>query len=109
MTTPLPESRVIPAQLAFLSIYNPSLATSDETFRDQVLFYYSRADKEAKAARKANNGQEVSKEELREQENERLRQIGLAQGMVDFARSFSEGQPVDSVETEKSRIVSTLR
>ncbi|TKX18559.1 hypothetical protein C1H76_9349 [Elsinoe australis] len=105
MTTPLPESRVIPAQLAFLSIYNPSLATSDETFRDQVLFYYSRADKEAKAARKANNGQEVSKEELREQENERLRQIGLAQGMVDFARSFSEGQPVDSVETEKSRIV----
>lgn len=41
----------------------------------------------------------------REEENEKLRQVGLAQGMVDFAKSFADGRPVDSIETEKSRVV----
>ena len=42
----------------------------------------------------------------REEENERLRQIGLAQGMIGFAKTFSDGErPVDSIETDKSRIV----
>lgn len=105
MTSSSTEAKVIPAQLSFLSIFNPSLGKTDETFGDQILFYYSRAVKESKAASKANGAAETSEAELREQENERLRQIGLAQGMVDFARTFANGQPVDSVETEKSRIV----
>jgi hypothetical protein len=42
---------------------------------------------------------------IREQNNEQLRQIGLAQGMVEFGRSFSDGRAVDTVETEKSRIL----
>ena len=105
MSTPQPELRVVPAQLSFLAIYNPSLGPTDETFRDQILFYYSRATKEAKAASKPGRPNAVSQDELREQENERLRQIGLAQGMVDFAGTFSDGEPVDSVETAKSRIV----
>ncbi|KAF2155656.1 hypothetical protein K461DRAFT_318364 [Myriangium duriaei CBS 260.36] len=105
MTATQPELRVIPAQLSFLTIYNPSLGPTDETFRDQILFYYSRVAKEAKAASKTGATNVVSQDELREQENERLRQVGLAQGMVDFARTFSNGQSVDSVETGKSRIV----
>lgn len=40
-----------------------------------------------------------------EERNERLRQIGLAQAMVEFGRSFSGGRAVDSVDTEKSRVV----
>ncbi|GAM82841.1 hypothetical protein ANO11243_008270 [Dothideomycetidae sp. 11243] len=105
MSTSPPELRVIPAQLSFLTIYCPALARSDETFRDQILFYYSRADKEVRAASRAGGATAISEDELREQENERLRQVGLAQGMVDFAGTFSGGRPVDSVETEKSRIV----
>lgn len=37
--------------------------------------------------------------------DERLRQVGLAQGMVKLASNFSDGKAVDYVETDKSRIV----
>lgn len=83
MTSPQWASKVVPAQLSFLAIYNPGLGTTDETFRDQVVFYYSRVANENR--RKARNDAAVATE-LREEENEKLRQIGLAQGMVDFAR-----------------------
>ena len=73
---------IVPACLSFLAIYNPSLSHSDETLHDQIVYYYS----------KPRNGQETRKgggngigEENQEEKNERLRQIGLAQGMVQFA------------------------
>lgn len=94
--------RVVPAQLSFLAVYNPALGRSDEEFHQQIVFYYSKA---AKARAKLPDGDEQAAHDLREQENEKLRQVGLAQGMVGFARSFSNGAPVDSVETHKSRIV----
>jgi hypothetical protein len=94
--------KVVPAQLSFLAVYNPSLGTSDETFDQQIVFYYSKA---AKARSKLRNGDTQAEQQLREQDNEKLRQVGLAQGMVGFAKSFSNGEAVDSVETHKSRIV----
>lgn len=120
--------RVVPAQLAFLAIYNPTLGPTEETFREQLVFWYSRAAQEARAASKKSGRYETAGEDaLREEENEKLRQIGLAQGMVDFAkyechppsrvltgekrmaeyavRSFSGGESVDNIETDKSRIV----
>ncbi|KAK4958664.1 hypothetical protein LTR66_013132 [Elasticomyces elasticus] len=99
------EGRVVPAQLSFLAIYNPSLGPTDETFREQIVFYYSRAANEARIKSKGHDKGDVREQELREEENEKLRQVGLAQGMVDFARSFSDDEPVDSVETQKSRVV----
>jgi hypothetical protein len=79
-------SKVVPAQLSFLGIYNPSLGNTDETFRNQVVFYYSKVAK----ARPKGNGKDANHDrELREEENEKLRQIGLAQGMVNFARYIS--------------------
>jgi hypothetical protein len=94
--------KVVPAQLSFLAVYNPSLGTRDETFHQQVVFYYAKA---AKARSKLSHADAQAAQELREQENEKLRQVGLAQGMVGFAKSFSNGEAVDSVETHKSRIV----
>lgn len=80
-------SRVVPAQLSFLAIYNPALGPTDDTFRDQLVFYYSRAVREARVtAKKSGRSEKAEQDALREEENERLRQIGLAQGMVDFAR-----------------------
>jgi hypothetical protein len=113
MTTPYKNhaSSVVPAQLAFLAIYNPTLGPTDETFADQLVFWYSRKAAEARRAdkEKANNdaaGDARRKAADREEENERLRQIGLAQGMIGFAKTFSDGErPVDSIETDKSRIV----
>lgn len=86
---------VIPAQLGFLAIYNPSLGTTDETLHEQIVYYTS------KDTRRRSRSKDLCKEE----QNERLRQIGLAQGMVDFGKNFSDGRSVDLIETEKSRII----
>lgn len=74
---------IIPAQLSFLAIYNPLLGASEETFHDQVVFYSSKASR-ARKARKASD--EGNGDGQLEDENEKLRQIGLAQGVVQFAK-----------------------
>jgi hypothetical protein len=87
MSSPQWQSQVVPARLSFLAIYNPSLGPTDETFADQLVYYYSRAAHEARIAAKKNARSDAAGgDALREEENEQLRQIGLAQGMVDFAR-----------------------
>jgi hypothetical protein len=74
---------VRPAQLSFLAIFNPSLGSDDEAFRDQIVFYSSRAAR----LRKARKGYDADASGSQdEDENERLRRVGLAQGMVDFAK-----------------------
>lgn len=75
---------VVPAQLATLSIYNPSLGATDETVRDQILYYYARTQRQRNEADR--NDGSIRSDESEEEENQRLRQIGLAQGMVDFAK-----------------------
>ncbi|KAF2720803.1 hypothetical protein K431DRAFT_285492 [Polychaeton citri CBS 116435] len=92
---------IIPAHLSFLAIYNPSVGPTDETFRDQLVFYYSRDQYEAHRK----GASPVGENEAREEENEKLRQIGLAQGMIEFGRTFSDGDAVDYAETEKARIL----
>lgn len=73
-----------PAQLSFLAIYNPSLGQTDETLYDQVVYYFSA---QALKARKTHGRSAEATERVeREERNERLRQIGLAQGMVEFAK-----------------------
>ncbi|KAF9882729.1 hypothetical protein FE257_005347 [Aspergillus nanangensis] len=101
----MPESdttSVIPAQLSFLTVYNPLLGPTDETIQDQVVFYTSRPDR---LRQRVVPTAEDDTKEPSDEWNQRLRQIGLAQGMVSFARNFSQGQAVDYIETEKSQIV----
>ncbi|GIK06863.1 hypothetical protein Aspvir_002515 [Aspergillus viridinutans] len=93
---------VVPAQLSCLAIYNPLLGPTDETIGDQVVFYTSRTERSRRNERSAGGNDDTK---FTEAQNERLRQIGLAQGMVSFARNFSEGKPVDYVETEKSTVI----
>jgi len=112
MSTPVPP--VIPAQVGFLAIYNPSLGTTDETLDDQIVYYASLATLSG-PRRKGNrnrhrgdhdgHGDESAEAASRNERNERLRQIGLAQAMVEFGRGFSQGRAVDAVETEKGRVV----
>jgi len=85
--SPSCQPRVVPAQLAFLAIYNPALGPTEEAFREQLVFWYSRAVQEARAASKKTGRYEAAGgDAMRAEENEKLRQIGLAQGMVDFAK-----------------------
>ncbi|KAF2013699.1 hypothetical protein BU24DRAFT_351182 [Aaosphaeria arxii CBS 175.79] len=101
--------KVVPAQLSFLAIYNPALSSSDEDVHQQIVFYHSKSAKSksksktrGKAARQE---QDKDHQQSIENNDEKLLQVGLAQGMVDFARSFSNGEPVESIDTERSRIV----
>lgn len=96
--------KVVPAQLGFLAIYNPSLGTTDDTLDNQIVYYYPSI-KQNGHKRGASKGTKEARAFAKEQKNEQLRQIGLAQGMVEFGRSFSEGKSVDTIETEKSRII----
>lgn len=83
----MPESdagSVIPAQLSFLAIYNPTLGPTDETLEDQIVFYTSRSD--ALQRTEGSPTDEEGSKRPDDGKNERLRQIGLAQGMVNFAR-----------------------
>lgn len=83
----MPESdfaSVIPAQLSFLAIYNPLLGPTDETLSDQIVFYTSRSSRLGRISA-TEDKDESSKDEW----NDRLRQIGLAQGMVGFAKWVS--------------------
>ncbi|KAJ5172228.1 hypothetical protein N7492_004821 [Penicillium capsulatum] len=94
---------VVPAQLSFLAIYNPTLGPTDETIEEQIVFYTSRSDllRRTEGA-SPDDGNEILVDKDR---NERQRQIGLAQGMVSFASNFSSGTALEYVETEKSRVV----
>lgn len=85
MTSPTWQNQVVPARLAFLAIYNPALGPSDETFHHQLVFYYNRAAHDARvASRKSSRNDAAGGDAIRALENEKLRQIGLAQGMVCY-------------------------
>ena len=95
---------VTPAHLGFLAIFNPSLGHTDETIDDQIVYYASvttQADRKRRRTRTSRPTERISQEER----HERLRQIGLAQGMASFSRGFADGAAVDTIETEKSRVV----
>lgn len=99
-----PPATVVPAQLGFLAIFNPTLGTTDDTMDDQIVYYTSVNTDNTRRRVKSRSGkptENISNEER----NERLRQIGLAQGMVEFSRGFAGGYSVDTIETEKSRVV----
>lgn len=103
---------IIPAQAGFLAIFNPSLGNTDETIDDQIVYYSSvdahtqkrrrRTSRRTSAASAAARLTQILSQAER---NERLRQIGLAQGMVNFSRDFAGDQAVDTIETEKTRVV----
>ncbi|KAI1123974.1 hypothetical protein F5Y10DRAFT_41216 [Nemania abortiva] len=94
---------VVPAQLGFLAIFNPSLGATDETMDDQIVYYASVNSQSQK--RRHPSRRKPAEDISQEERNERLRQIGLAQGMVEFSRGFANGEPVNTIETEKTRVV----
>lgn len=97
---------VVPAQLGFLAIFNPSLGSTDDTLDDQIVYYASVAAQQQSRLRRRQGSRSKPTEGISQDErNERLRQIGLAQGMVEFGRGFSENEPVNVIETEKARVV----
>lgn len=100
-------SKVKPGHLSYITIFCPRLGTTEETFRDQLVFYYSRrfGSKRRRGANTETTVDDHKERSRKDEENEKLRKVGLAQAMVSFAQNFSASKPVDSIETEKSRAV----
>ncbi|RKF62342.1 putative vacuolar fusion protein ccz1 protein [Erysiphe neolycopersici] len=96
---------VIPAHLGFLTIYNPSLGTGDESVESQIIYYYPSHNREDAEPPRATNKKIKDNDYLKQQTDEQMRQIGLAQGIIEFGKSFSGGKPVKTIDTEKSRII----
>jgi hypothetical protein len=98
-------SALVPAQLGFLAIFSPSLGNTDETLEDQIVYYASDTTQNAgKRQRRRARGRPTAAVS-QEERHERLRQIGLAQGMISFGRGFADGASLDTVDTEKSRVI----
>ncbi|KAG0317518.1 vacuolar fusion protein ccz1 [Dissophora globulifera] len=73
-----------PATLGYFCVYNPDYGPTDETQHEQLLYYVAR--------------KTVSMDV-------KMRNIGLAQGLVNFARIFSPTAPCDNVHSQKNRLV----
>jgi hypothetical protein len=83
-------SHVVPAHLSFLAIYNPSLGRTEKSLQEQIVFYSSTVTRARQIRKKESEGKHDAE---REEENEQLRQVGLAQGMVDFAKWVGQTVP----------------
>ncbi|KAK1255284.1 hypothetical protein MKX08_009279 [Trichoderma sp. CBMAI-0020] len=97
-------SGIVPAQLGFLALFNPSLGQTDETIDDQIV-YYASVSTQSSSRRRRRARTRPTEGLSQEERHERLRQIGLAQGVVNFGRGFSDGAAVDTIDTEKSRVI----
>jgi hypothetical protein len=74
--------------LSSLYIYNPSLSQADDSIDKQLVFHYSPSIPSTPASSAA------------KESDKRLRAIGLAQGIVEFARAFSPESLVQVVRTQ---------
>ncbi|KAF9915331.1 vacuolar fusion protein ccz1 [Lobosporangium transversale] len=72
------------SSLGYFCIYNPEFGPTDETQHEQLLYYVAR--------------KTVSMDV-------KMRNIGLAQGLVNFARIFSPTAPCENVHSQKNRLV----
>ena len=82
--------------LSSLYIYNPSLGQTDATVHEQLVFTYS-AKGSVDAKTSAADAAAIDAQELDRQ----LRAIGLAQGIVQFARAFSPVAPLKEVRMQR--------
>jgi hypothetical protein len=82
--------------LSSLYIYNPSLGQTDSSVHEQLIFHYS-----PKPANNASSKPAATDSTASQELDKQLRAIGLAQGIVEFARAFSPNAPVQEVRTQK--------
>ncbi|KAL9035523.1 MAG: hypothetical protein Q9214_006542, partial [Letrouitia sp. 1 TL-2023] len=102
MSSSATQPNIVPAVLSYLAVYNPSLIKANGSAHEQIVYQFSKPSP-SKTDRKT--WEDVETGDREEEQMGRLRQIGLVRGMVDFAKTFSNGEALDAIETEKSRIL----
>ncbi|KAI7894332.1 uncharacterized protein EV154DRAFT_415441 [Mucor mucedo] len=70
--------------LSYFCVYNPSLGQSEENTKDQILYYTAKKVVPADV---------------------KMKQIGLAQALVNFTSTFSPSHPTQNVHSQKNRMI----
>ncbi|RUS14706.1 hypothetical protein BC938DRAFT_477265, partial [Jimgerdemannia flammicorona] len=70
--------------LSYFCVYNPSLGPTEETNKDQILYYTAKRTVPLDV---------------------KMRQVGLAQALVNFTTVFSPTRPAQTVHSQKNRMV----
>ncbi|SAM00400.1 hypothetical protein [Absidia glauca] len=70
--------------LSYFSVYNPSLGQSEENTKDQILYYTAK---------------KVVPADIK------MKQIGLAQALVNVTSTFSTSRPTENVHSQRNRLV----
>lgn len=99
---------IVPARLGFFAIFNSHLAASKNHPDDQIVYFASDPTQDAGGSKTGRPGRPRGRpaEALTQEErDERLRQIGLAQAMIDFGRGFADNATLKTVDTEQTRVV----
>ncbi|KAI9259425.1 hypothetical protein BDA99DRAFT_440155 [Phascolomyces articulosus] len=82
--TSMPQLGRTPPTLSYFCVYNPSLAQSEENPKDQILYYTAKKVVPADV---------------------KMKQVGLAQALVNFSSAFSPTHPAQNVHSQKNRLV----
>jgi len=80
-----------------LYIYNPSLGQTDSSVHEQLIFHYSPNTQTNVSPKSTPTNSSTAPQNIDKQ----LRAIGLAQGIVEFARAFSPDGPVQEIRTQR--------
>ncbi|KND04621.1 uncharacterized protein SPPG_00339 [Spizellomyces punctatus DAOM BR117] len=72
-----------PASLVYFAVFNPTFGQTEKTSADQICFFHPASTSL----------------------NEKSRQVGLAQALVQFTRTFSPSHPCETVHTRKHRVI----
>ncbi|KAI8889225.1 hypothetical protein K501DRAFT_239045 [Backusella circina FSU 941] len=80
----LPKLGLTSPILSYFCIYNPTLSNSEENTKDQILYF-------------------TAKEEM--PLDSKMKQVGLAQALINFTNTFSPSHPAQNVHSQKHRMV----
>ncbi|KAF9977942.1 hypothetical protein BGZ73_004382 [Actinomortierella ambigua] len=83
-TTNTGSNQYTPPRLGYFCVYNADFGPTEETQHEQLLYYVARKTVSIDA---------------------KMRQIGLAQGLTNFAKIFSPNAPCENVHSQKNRLV----
>ncbi|KAI9495509.1 hypothetical protein BDB00DRAFT_813625 [Zychaea mexicana] len=83
-TSAMPQLGRTPPTLSYFCVYNPSLAQSEENTKDQILYYTAKKVVPADV---------------------KMKQVGLAQALVNFSSAFSPSHSAQNVHSQKNRLV----
>ena len=84
MSTTANHTGIIPAHIAFLAIYNPTIGGKGDSPRDEIVYFFDGSQAFGFEDGQASPDGGTNREKV--DENMQLRSVGLAKGMLQFSQ-----------------------